>query len=54
MKRLLKVAAATMLCAAVQANAGFPADYGAIAFKDALARAQKDAKPVMVFFSEDG
>ena len=54
MKKLLQAALAVMLCAAFQAGAGFPADYGAVPFKDALTRAHKDGKPVLVFFSEEG
>lgn len=54
MKKLLQAGAALMLCAALQAHAGFPADYGAVSFNDALARAAKDGKPVMTFFSEEG
>ena len=54
MKKLLQTGAALMLCAALQVHAGFPADYGVVPFNDALARATKDGKAVMTFFSEDG
>lgn len=54
MKKLLQASAALALCAAFQADAGFPADYSAVPFNDALTRAKQDGKPVVAFFSEDG
>ena len=35
------------------AFAGFPIDYRPVSYDEALARAAKDGKPVMVFFSHE-
>ena len=52
MKKLRSLFAVCLL-AASSAFAGFPMDYRTVTLDEALARAAKDGKPVMVFFSHE-
>ena len=54
MKTLNTLGLALMLATiATASSAKLPRDYGAVAFGEALAQAQQDGKPVLVYFGED-
>lgn len=50
---LVRFAAVTFLLVTAAAQAGLPADYGAMPFEQALSKARSDGKPVMLYFGED-
>ena len=52
MIRCLTVIVFALLLGAT-ALAGLPSDYGAAPFDQALSSAQRDGRPVMVYFGED-